>query len=114
MIAYNKKALDNLYIHEQVADAYFRNCIGKEEYDRCTEKYPVKFYTPNYLIRIGLFFTFIVIAVFSFGLILLISSAGSDASFAGLFIFLAIMAYVALEFMVHTNHHFKSGVDNSR
>jgi hypothetical protein len=113
MIAYNKEGLDNLYIRKQLSDEFDKGSINKEQYDRCAEEYPVKFYTPNYVIRIGLFILTVVVAVFSFGLMALISSAGSEASLVVLLIFLAIFAYGALEFMVHAKHHYKSGVDDA-
>jgi hypothetical protein len=113
MIAYNKQSLDNLYMRDELSDAYYKNCITINEYNACTEKYPVKLYTPNFIIRIGLFILTIIIAVFSFGLISLMFLSANLETYTGLLIFFAIAAYAALEFIIHTIRHYKSGVDDA-
>ena len=113
MIAYNKEWLDNLLVRKQLADAYKKNCISLEELKAGEEKYATHFYTPNFFVRIGLFILTIVIAVFSFGLIGLVAGISGSGSFSGLMIFFALITYPALEFMVQSKHHYKSGVDDA-
>ncbi|HLK30672.1 MAG TPA: hypothetical protein VKT28_18995 [Puia sp.] len=113
MIAYNKQSLDNLYMREQLEDAFLKNQISMEELKKCKEKYPVNLYTPNVFVRIGLFVLTIVIVLFSLGLIGLITSIGGSDSFTGLLIFFAAIAYGVLEFMIRSKKHFKSGVDDA-
>ncbi len=112
MIAYNNQWLDNLHIQRQVSNACSKGYVTIEEVKACEEKYPVKFYTPNFLIRIGLFLLTVVITIFSLGLFALISS-GNLASLTGLLIFFALLSYGVLEFIVRSQHHFRSGVDDA-
>jgi len=113
MIAYNIKWLENLFIREQTATVLDAGCINKVESEGIYERHPVGFYTPNLFIRIGLFLLTIVIALFSFGLITLILMAAVEKSFAGLIILYGLLLYAALEFMVQSKHHFRSGVDDA-
>jgi uncharacterized membrane protein YgcG len=113
MIAYNKESLENLYIQDQLDEAHYKNCVTAAEVSVCREKYPVKFYTPNIIIRIGLFILTVIIAVFSFGLITLMSGVSSEKGFSVLLIFFALISYAALELMVNKNRHYKSGVDDA-
>lgn len=113
MIAYNKASLENLYIQDQLDEAHYKNCISAEEVNACKEKYPVKFYTPNIIIRIGLFILTVIIAVFSFGLITLMSGISNEHGFSALLIFFALISYAALELMVNQKHHYRSGVDDA-
>ena len=113
MIAYNKQSLDNLYMRNELSKEYYKNCINIDEYNACTEKYPVKLYTPNSLIRIGLFILTVIIAVFSFGLISLMFLSSKLETYTGLLIFFAVVSYAALEIVIRTIHHYKSGVDDA-
>jgi hypothetical protein len=113
MIAYKKEWLDNLYMRDELSDAYYKNCLSKEEFNACSEKYPVKFYMPNFFVRIGLFILTVVIAIFSFGLISLTAVASSFNAYTVFLVLFAILSYAALELMVNTNHHYKSGVDDA-
>jgi hypothetical protein len=113
MIAYNKEWLDNLYLHKELAEANKKNCISMEELKACKEKYPVRFYMPNFFVRIGLFFLTVVIAIFSFGLIALMTSVSNSGSFSGLLLFFSLLAYGTLEFIVRMKYHYKSGADDA-
>ncbi|HEX9510002.1 MAG TPA: hypothetical protein VF939_05935 [Puia sp.] len=112
MIAYNSTSLDNRIIEEQTAEALATHCITKEEHTQIGAAYPVPFYTPNIFIRIGLFILTVIIAVFTLGLLALLTSAGSN-SFGVLFIFSGLVCYGILEAMVHSKRHFQSGVDDA-
>jgi len=112
MIAYNKQYLGNRYIQEQTATALDNNYITGDEYAKIQTAFPVGFYTPNVFIRIGLFLLTIIIACFSVGLLLLITSAGRDVT-TFVFIFSGVLSYVALELVVNSKNHFCSGVDDA-
>lgn len=113
MIAYNKQSLDNLIMRDALADAYYKNCVSIDEFNNCISKHPVNLYTPNFLIRIGLFLLTVIIASFSFGLISLLFLSGSMNEYSGLMIFFALITYSVLEFIVYKMHHRKSGVDDA-
>jgi hypothetical protein len=112
MIAYNKTWLDNLEIQQEADQAYDEACISKEENEGIKKAYPVGFYMPNALIRIGLFILTYIIASFTLGLVSLLFLTGSFTGFGVLSVFFGLFAYGALEFMVSRNHY-KSGVDDA-
>ena len=113
MIAYNKNQLDNVYVHEQLKEAYEQNYITKDEQEKCINTYPVGFYMPNIFIRSGLFLLTFVIAGFSFGLIGMLFITGSSETFISGLIFFGLLAYGVLEFGVNRKHYFRSGVDDA-
>jgi hypothetical protein len=115
MIAYNKQWLENLFVQSSLDEAYHRECISKDEYYNCLAAYPVKFYTPNFVIRIGLFLLTAIIALFSLGLILLMTSSASlgQSGYAVLLFFFGCICYVSLEITVRSYNHFKSGIDDA-
>ncbi len=113
MIAYNKTWLQNLIIREQATEAYAENCIDKEELQRINEQHPSLFYSPNIFVRTGLFLLTFIILLFSFGLIALLFSDALDNALGGLAIFFGLLAYAALEWMVQTKNHYRSGVDDA-
>lgn len=112
MIAYKHEWLDNLYFRKESFEALEENCITEEEYVSIHTKYPVGFYTPNIFIRIGLFILTLIILLFSFGLLILISSTNLDSGLGRLAIFFAVLCFIALELMIHFKHHYRSGVDD--
>ena len=113
MIACNKTSLHNERIQEQSTTAFENNFISKEELQNIQLKYPVQFYMPNIFIRIGLFILTLIILSFSFSLFSLLFMSSLDSAWKGLMLFFAILTYTALEFMVQTKHHYKSGVDDA-
>ncbi|MES2645338.1 MAG: hypothetical protein V4717_00580 [Bacteroidota bacterium] len=112
MIAYNKNWLDSLLIQKQTAKALTGGYITAEENSQVKNTYNESFFTPNFFIRIGLFVLTIVIAVFSSGLVTMVVLSISE-SVTALSIFFGLLAYGALEFMVNTKNHYKSGVDDA-
>ncbi len=113
MIAYSPSAIHNLFVREQAAEALGQQCLPQAEYEAILTRFPVIFYSPNLFIRIGLLVLTLVISLFSFGIGVLIFKASSDKFLAGLAIFFALLAYAALEYMVKSNKHFRSGVDDA-
>ena len=114
MIAYNKEWLDNLYLHKKLAEARKKNLISIEELKSCEEKYPVCFYNADFFVRIGLFLLTVVIAIFSFGLIAMMTNVTYSGSFlSGLLLFFALISYGTLEFIVYAKYHYKSGADDA-
>lgn len=111
MIAYKHEWLDNLRFRKEILEALEENCITEEEYVSINTKYPVGFYTPNIFIRLGLFILTLIILLFSFGLLLLISSTNLDSGLGRLAIFFAVLCFVALELMINKKHYC-SGVDD--
>src|SRR5215469_8628328 len=110
MIAYNKTWLDNLYVQNRLEHACRAKCITVDEQENCGKNFPTGFYTPNFLVRIGLFLLTVIIAVFAMGFFgLLISAGGSVDAFRWLPIFFGIISYVLLEVMVK-RYHYESGV----
>ena len=113
MIAYNKIWLDNLATRETIKDAFYANAISAAEKEAAETIFPVGFYSPNIFIRIGLFILTFVIACFSLGLFSLIFLDSIEQTMGGLTIFFGLLAYGALEFFIHTKHHYRSGVDDA-
>jgi hypothetical protein len=111
MISYNKTWLANLRLRDQLKKELEQGNVTGDEYKAVTEKYPVGFYTPNLLPRIGFFVLTCIIVVFGDGLLTLM--AGSSAESAGWFCFLSILSYVALELVVNFKFHYRSGVDDA-
>ncbi|MGB5005800.1 MAG: hypothetical protein WBO39_02605 [Ferruginibacter sp.] len=113
MIAYNRIWLDNLAAREAIKDAFYANTVSAAEKEAAETIFPVEFYSPNIFIRIGLFILTVVIACFSLGLFSLIFLDSIERSIGGLTIFFGLLSYGALEFFIHTKHHYRSGVDDA-
>ncbi|MEQ1797462.1 MAG: hypothetical protein ABL872_05890 [Lacibacter sp.] len=113
MIAYNNTSLHNERIQEQSITAFENNFISKEELQNIQLKYPVQFYTPNIFIRIGLFILTGIILSFSFSLISMPFMGTIENAWKGLMLFFALLTYAGLEFMIRSNWHYKSGVDDA-
>ena len=113
MIAYNKIWLDNLAARDAIKDAFYIDAISAAEKEKAEAIFPVGFYSPNIFIRIGLFILTLVIACFSLGLFSLIFLDSIERSMGGLTIFFGLLSYAALEFFIHTKHHYRSGVDDA-
>lgn len=111
MIAYNRKDLDNRLILRDVDAAWQKKCITEEERQAVRTAYPVKLYTPNPFIRIGLFIGTIVAALGAFGLFL--AGTHDQDVLTMLIFFFSIVYYAMLEMFVQHKHHFGSGVDDA-
>lgn len=113
MIAYNKTSLHNERIQEQSTTAFENNFISKDELQKIKLKYPVQFYTPNIFIRIGLFILTLIILSFSFSLFSMPFMGSIENGWKILMLLFAMLTYAALEFMIQSNWHYKSGVDDA-
>jgi len=109
MIAYNKTWLTNMLLQAEVKKDLQNGCITHVEFKNIAAKYPLGFYSPNIFVRIGLF----ILMSFGSGLLTLMFASSGLIETSGWFFFLGLLSYGALEFMVHANHHFRSGVDDA-
>ncbi len=113
MIAYNKTWLANSRLLQQIKNDAEQGRITPDEFKRITEKYPVGFYTPHLLVRVGLFILTCIIVLFADGLLTLVFLSSGLITTSGWFIFLGIASYIALEVMVSGSRHYRSGVDDT-
>jgi hypothetical protein len=115
MIVYNENSLDRLMFKEEAAIALRRQLIPKNEFDAVAAANVVDLYRPNIFIRIGLFLVTVVIASMSFGLIILVTADAldSDTGFFWICIIFAFFIYVALEWIIQSKRHYRSGVDDA-
>ena len=111
MIIYDKTNLDNLIIQRQASNALHMNMMDNDELKKVSAAYPVSFYTPNFFIRSGLFILTCITVSFSVGLISLMLSNLVDNW--GYILVLGLISYAALEFVVKTNKHYRSGIDDA-
>jgi hypothetical protein len=112
MIAYNTVWLGNLIIQSEIEDAFDEHVITKVEKETITAKYRVGFYTPDIFIRIGLFILTIIVMVFTYGFLLLLFMNDIEQVYGTLAIVLAVIGYLALEYMINVRKHYRSGVDD--
>ncbi|MFY0254038.1 hypothetical protein ACDQ55_08815 [Chitinophaga sp. 30R24] len=115
MLAYNGQTLDNLEIREEMAKALRKNCIDATTFSTIAVAHPVDFYTPNTIIRIGLFILTGICVSFSLGFLTLITggftSTGNGIS--TVFIFTALLCVVILELFIRKKKFFQAGVDDA-
>ena len=113
MIAYNKTWLEYDWIHEQLDEAFYETCIEKDELASIKKIYEKGFYTPQFLIAIGLFIVSAIVLIFSFGLMAtFFPISGTNATFGIECLFFSAAAYAGLEWIV-MKKHFRSGVDEA-
>lgn len=115
MLAYNSQTLDNLKIQEEAEKALRKNCITVPTYKAIEAAHPVNFYTPNPVIKIGLFILTVVIISFSLGLLSLMAMdmLRNEDGFAGLCIFAGLVCYGILEIFIREKKLFRAGVDDA-
>ncbi|MES2894314.1 MAG: hypothetical protein V4725_20010 [Bacteroidota bacterium] len=113
MIAYNNEWLKNIQAIESVDAAGKERLITPEETQAIRQKLTIGFYTPNTFIRIGLFLLTLVICLFSYGFISLFVMASLEKGLAAIAIFFGLVSYGALEYLIRTKQHFKSGGDDA-
>lgn len=113
MIAYNKSWLDNLFIHRETDNALRGSCISAEEARAIRERYPAGFYTPNIFARIGFFLLTAIIVFFAAGLLALLALGAIERHWNILCIVVALLSYVALEYLVRERHLFRAGADDA-
>ena len=113
MIAYNTTWLNNLYKRHQLHNVFAKNAISPQEKTTAWELYPVKFYTPHYFIRIGLFVLTTVIAFFSLGFVAFVFRENIEHLIGSILLLSGLACYAALEFFVLSKNHYRSGVDDA-
>ncbi|MBV7529263.1 hypothetical protein [Chitinophaga sp. sic0106] len=114
MLAYNKTQLDNLEIVAATETASKQQLITVDEKDIIIAAHPVKLYSPNVFMRIGIFILTVIIAGFSLGLFaLMMLSGSSESAFGGLLVFFAVVSYAGAELLIKEKQHYKSGADDA-
>jgi len=113
MIIYAKNGLANLKIQEQAEAACDKGLLTELELNKIIENYPTGFYSPNLFGRIGFFILTILGGSFAGSLLSLLFGAMRVFEQAGWFLFLGIIAYVALELFTKRLNLYKSGIDNA-
>jgi hypothetical protein len=113
MISYNKTWLLNSRLLNEVEKDFKHGLITDTEFTVFKEKYPVGFYTPNLLIRIGLFILTCFVVGFANGLLSLMAMSSGVIESFGWLLFLGLLSYLALELMIREKHHYRSGVDDA-
>ena len=113
MIIYNKTWLNNLQLHQLFEEEHEAGCLTDNEFKALKEKYPVGFYMPGIIIRIGLFILTFIIVFFSAGLLSLFLANEHIIDGFGWPMFLGIVGYSILELMVKGKHYYQSGVDEA-
>jgi hypothetical protein len=111
MLAYNKQSLDNLLIQQESEVALRRKLISKEECTAIAAAHPVNLYTPNIFIRVGLFLATAICALAGFGILTMMFPLSGAMNV--ILLFYSAFLYAALEWMVHYNKQFHSGVDDA-
>ena len=114
MIAYSTTDLDHLQVQEQTEACFQKGLVTEEELKIVKEHYPVQFYSPNYLMRIGLFIMCSVIIQFSSSLLNLMSMMAYQniKAVSSLLIISGLLSLVVLEWMIRKGHY-QSGVDDA-
>ena len=110
MLAYNKQDLTNAFIRKQMKKAAKSETISEAENKQISIAYPVRFYSPNIFIRIGLG-------------IVIITACSALASFADsliksisvmpyILLLISVMLFMSLEYFIKKYHHYRSGIDD--
>jgi hypothetical protein len=113
MIIYNKTWLANLRLQTQLKRDAESGNITADELRDVLLAYPVGFYTPHLMIRIGLFLLTCVIVSFAESLITMFFYQTQIITGFAWFIALGILICVCLEFVVKKISHYRSGVDDA-
>jgi hypothetical protein len=115
MLAYNTVTLDNLEIKDEAETALRKDCIDMPTYKAIEAAYPINFYTPNPVIKIGLFILTAIIVSLSLGLIslMLLDSVLREHGFATLSIIAGLACYGALELFIREKKFYRAGVDDA-
>lgn len=109
MVAYNKTDLNNLSLQLFASKALKAELITKEEYNNILLQYPVRLYSPNIFLRIGLGLLVSIVSTAIIGLLLLLSDAKEPAS---IMLFTGIVSVIALEMSIRKWKHYRSGIDD--
>lgn len=113
MIIYNETWLSNLRRLHAVEQDYQDGLVPEIEWHAVQKASEHGFYSPNVFMRVGLFALTIITSVFSSGLLTAIVLSNGGIDNFGWPLLLAIVHYLALEYQVRVNHHYRSGVDDA-
>lgn len=114
MIAYNPQGLQHLWLIRESQKALYRGKLSDADYDILLKKYPTGFYTPNILIRLGLFFLVQMAASSVMGLLsMALLLTEGEKSFGYLLLAQASLVIAVLEHLIKKKKHYESGVDDA-
>ena len=115
MIAYSTQWLEALQVRRQAARWHRTHLIGTAQYEAILAAYPVKFYTPNVFVRIGLaFFCWILVCSLLGIYTLFFPFFVTDFDGCGITLLcFAAGLFVALEYNIRTQRHYRSGIDDA-
>ncbi|ULQ56202.1 DUF1129 domain-containing protein [Flavihumibacter rivuli] len=110
MIAYPVNDCQNLLVREMVDNAVKQELVKPLEAANIKLRYPVRLYTPNVFIRVGLAILTVVIVSAAFGLMGMLM--GFDSLGKAFPFILSLLSYLGLEWLIRNKYHFKSGADD--
>ncbi|ULQ52354.1 hypothetical protein [Flavihumibacter fluvii] len=109
MIAYPEADIKNLELQSFAGKALQSSLITREEYNKICIEYPVRFYSPNIFLRIGLAILASIVSSSIIGLLTLITGTWEPESFA---LFIGLASIAVLEIIIHKWYHYRSGIDD--
>ncbi|QJB33234.1 hypothetical protein HF329_18690 [Chitinophaga oryzae] len=114
MIAWSSVTLDNLDIQNEADKAHRQGCISPETQEAIRKAHPVDLYTPNLVIRIGLFLLTCIVIAFTSGFFLLLA-LGSDTAtgFRVAVILASLLCIGVLEFAISQKKPYRSGINEA-
>ncbi|MFD0792736.1 hypothetical protein ACFQZX_03850 [Mucilaginibacter litoreus] len=113
MIIYNKEWLYNLRIVKQLQADQEDGYVSKDELNAIKAHYPVGFYLPGIVARIGFFILTLIALLLSSGLLSLIAASGDFIESPIWPLFLGVLCYLGLEWITKNDRYFHSGIDNA-
>ncbi|MBL4677554.1 MAG: hypothetical protein JKY70_15335 [Mucilaginibacter sp.] len=113
MIIYNKLWLNNLRVVEQLQTDHEDGYVTKEQFIAIKQQYPVGFYLPKLVGRVGFFILTLIAIALSTGLVSLMASGGGVIDSPYWWLFLSIAFYLCTEGMTRANKFFHSAIDNA-
>lgn len=114
MTAHNKKELHHLWLHEQAAAACVQGRISAEEKAAIIKKYPAAFYTPNKIMRFGLFLLANFAISSAIGLSQMVLPSDKNENIISILLIVWGCIFIAIqEYNIRKHAHFRSGVDDA-
>jgi hypothetical protein len=116
MIIYNTTWLENLQVRKQANNWFRQHLISKEEKEKIEQTHEVGFYSPSFLMSLGLFFfTSILISSASGFITFFIASSGmmEETGFQIIGFLLGISCLFLAENYKKKEHFFHAGTDNA-
>lgn len=114
MIAWSSVTLDNLGIQNEADKAHRQGCISPETLEGIRKAHPVDFYTPNPVIRVGLFLLTCIVVAFTSGFFLLLAlTSNTDTGFRVALILASLLCIGALEFAISQKKPYRSGINEA-